>query len=211
MWYWGEQILFQPFAVSQHALLMAARAEVTSLAGIGQQVIVAALITVYAGETSVQVAAGKETLEDCRFDRAFDEIRRPEFLYVLSNASIKRACPRITRVIDATCQWLRFPAHAPEFASLLRWRSGWLPAQLPSSRKTGLLFGIASHSLSGDGLLLRRYVKLFEVGWHDRAFFRFIQLWNPFVGHAVCAVNRVPGRYFCTEEWTDVFPDNFPL
>jgi hypothetical protein len=42
---------------------MAARAEVTSFAGVGQQVIVAASVTVYSSESFVQVAAGKEALE----------------------------------------------------------------------------------------------------------------------------------------------------
>ena len=43
MWHRREHMIFQPLAVGEHALLMTARAEVTGLAGVGEQIVAAAL------------------------------------------------------------------------------------------------------------------------------------------------------------------------
>jgi len=61
---------------------MTARAEVAGLARVGQQVIVAALIAVDAGEALVKVAAGQESLEHLCFDGTGNELGVVEFLAV---------------------------------------------------------------------------------------------------------------------------------
>jgi hypothetical protein len=50
VWNRREHVILQPLAVGEHALLMTARTEVASLAGIGQKVVKAALIAVDARE-----------------------------------------------------------------------------------------------------------------------------------------------------------------
>lgn len=77
-----EQRLLEPLAVGEHPFLMTARAEVAGLARVGQQVIVAALIAVDAGEALVKVAAGQESLEHLCFDGTGNELGVVEFLAV---------------------------------------------------------------------------------------------------------------------------------
>ena len=68
MWRRCEQVTFQPLAVGGHTILMAARAEVAGLAGVGEQVVAAALIAIDVCEPLMQFAAGEESLEDLGFD-----------------------------------------------------------------------------------------------------------------------------------------------
>ncbi len=57
MWHRGEQVTFQPLAIGEHALLMAARAKIAGLAGIGKQVVMTALIAINARNPLMQVTA----------------------------------------------------------------------------------------------------------------------------------------------------------
>ena len=66
MWYRREQVILQPLAIGEHAFLMAARTEVASFAGPGQQVFMAALIAVDAREPLMQVTAVEKAFEDPR-------------------------------------------------------------------------------------------------------------------------------------------------
>lgn len=50
----GEHVFLDPFAVGQHALLVAARTEVAGLAGEDQEIIMAAAVAVDPGETLMQ-------------------------------------------------------------------------------------------------------------------------------------------------------------
>lgn len=59
-----EDIRAEPFAELHHALLMAGWAEMTALAGEGQQVFMAAVNTFDTGETIVRVAAVKVVVDD---------------------------------------------------------------------------------------------------------------------------------------------------
>jgi hypothetical protein len=84
----GEHMFFQPLAVGEHSLLMTARAEVTGLAGVGEQVITTALIAIDAREALMQIAAGEETLEDFGFDRPLEQLCCVELFTVASNTLI---------------------------------------------------------------------------------------------------------------------------
>lgn len=59
-----------PLAVGEHALLVAARAEIARLAGEGEQQVVAAAAAADAREAAVQVAALEEALEHVFLDGA---------------------------------------------------------------------------------------------------------------------------------------------
>lgn len=107
----GEHMIFQPLTVGEHALLMRAGAEVASLAGIGQQVVMAALIAGDAREPLMQIAAGEETFENLGFYRALDESGGVPLATVMSNTLVQRAHPRVAREIATTCRRLRVPAH----------------------------------------------------------------------------------------------------
>jgi hypothetical protein len=111
MRYRGEQVPFQPLTVGERALLMTARAEVAGLAGVGQQIIVAAPIAVDARKATVEVAAGHESFEHLALDGSVDEPGRIEFRAVSANTLIQRARPRIARLVDAAGWWLRVRAH----------------------------------------------------------------------------------------------------
>ena len=77
------------------AVVMAARAEVTGLAGVGEQVVAAALIAIDACEPLMQIAAGAESLEDLGFDSPPDQPGVVELNCVVPNALIQRAHPRV--------------------------------------------------------------------------------------------------------------------
>jgi hypothetical protein len=111
MQYRGEQIFFQPLTVSEHPLLMTARAEVARLAGISQRVIVAALIAVDTRKAMVQVAAGHESFEYLALYGSVDEPGRVKFRAVSANTLIQRTRPRIARLVDAASRWVRVRAH----------------------------------------------------------------------------------------------------
>ena len=64
MWHRREHVILQPLAVGEYALLMTARTEVASLAGIGQQVVMATLIAVDARERLMQVTDVEKAFAD---------------------------------------------------------------------------------------------------------------------------------------------------
>ncbi len=70
-----EHVLLDPLAVQEHPLLVAARAEVTRLAGVGEQVVVPAGVAVDAGEAVVRVAALDEALDRPLLDCAAQPAR----------------------------------------------------------------------------------------------------------------------------------------
>ena len=57
----GEDVLFHPVAVGQHAFLVTARTEVAGLAGESQQIIVAAAVAIDAGEALMQIDTWPES------------------------------------------------------------------------------------------------------------------------------------------------------
>jgi hypothetical protein len=91
-----------PFPIGEHPLLMTARAEVTGLARVGQQVILSTPIAVDARKTMVQVAAAHEAFEHLALDRPVDEPGRVEFVAVSAKKLIERTRPRIAWAVDAT-------------------------------------------------------------------------------------------------------------
>jgi hypothetical protein len=111
MRYRGEQVPLQPLTVGEHPLLMAARAEVTGPAGVGQQVIVAAPIAVDARKATMEVTAGYESFEHLALDGSVDEPGRVKFRAVSANTLIQRTRARIARLVDAASRWLRVRAH----------------------------------------------------------------------------------------------------
>jgi len=102
-----EQRLLGPLAVGEHALLMTARTEVAGLAGVGQQIVVPALVTIDASEAMMEITADQEALEHLCFDGAGNESGNIEFISMSSNALIQRTCPQVTRAIHAASEWLR--------------------------------------------------------------------------------------------------------
>ena len=59
-----QNFVFDPVSVEQDPFLLAARAELPGLAGKGQQVIVAAAVTVDAGKALVKIPAVDKALQD---------------------------------------------------------------------------------------------------------------------------------------------------
>ena len=68
MGYGSQHLFFHPVTVGQHALLMAAWAEVTRLATEGKQIIMAACVTIDAGKTFVQITAIDKPVQDKTLD-----------------------------------------------------------------------------------------------------------------------------------------------
>ena len=91
MRYRGEQVPLQPLTVSEHALLMTARAD--------------------ARKATVEVAAGHESFKHLALDGSVDEPGCVEVVAVSANTLIQRARARIARLVDAAGWWLRVRAH----------------------------------------------------------------------------------------------------
>lgn len=101
----------QPLALGEHALLVTARTEVASLAGIGQQVVMAALIAEDSREPLMQVAAVEKALEDLGLYRPVDQSGGIKIIAVSSHTLVQRTCPRIARAVDTARRRLRVLAH----------------------------------------------------------------------------------------------------
>lgn len=95
-----EDVLLHPLAVQEHALLLAARAEVTGLARVREEELVPAGVAVDAREALVRVAACDETLDDLLLDRAPNSARLAQFPRMAPRALPKRATPRVARAIE---------------------------------------------------------------------------------------------------------------
>jgi len=80
---------------------MAARAEVAGLAGIGEEIVMTALVAVDACESLMQIDAGQETLEDLGLDRPVDQPGVVELNCVVPNALIQRARSRVAWAADS--------------------------------------------------------------------------------------------------------------
>jgi len=81
--------------------MVAARAEVARLAGVGEQVIVSTGIAVDAGKAVMWVAAGENALERLLFDRAPQPARLAQLVCVPLRALSRRACARTARAVKA--------------------------------------------------------------------------------------------------------------
>ena len=92
VWHRREQVVLQPLAVGEHALLVTARTEVASLAGIGQQVVMAALIAEDSREPLMQVAAVEKALEDLGLYRPVDQSGGIKIITVSSYTLVQRTC-----------------------------------------------------------------------------------------------------------------------
>ena len=62
---------------------MTARTEVAGLAGVGQQIVVPALVIIDASEAMMEITAGQEALEHLRFDGSGNESGNIEFICIL--------------------------------------------------------------------------------------------------------------------------------
>lgn len=85
----GKDFILEPLAVRKHAFLMTARAKIPGLAGVGQQVVPAALVAVEAGKAMMQIATGQESLEHFGLDRPMHEVGGIEFSTVSAHTLIE--------------------------------------------------------------------------------------------------------------------------
>ena len=95
-------MLFDPFSVGQHAFLVTTGAEIAGLAGKGQQVIMATVVTVSPGKPLMQITTIQEAGQDLLFHRAGEVPARLKFLVVADHTLIQRACPGIAGPVDTT-------------------------------------------------------------------------------------------------------------
>jgi len=67
--YRPKNVLLDPIPIGEHALLVAARAEIAGLARKREQIIMTAFGTIDAREPVVRIAAFEETLDDALFEQ----------------------------------------------------------------------------------------------------------------------------------------------
>jgi hypothetical protein len=112
-----EEVFLDPLAVGEDALLVAARTEVPSLAGIGEEQIAAAFAAADSRETVMQIPAFEEALEHLLLDRSADAAGRAQLAQMPRDALPQRAAPRIARAINRRGSRLHEQANAPVFAA----------------------------------------------------------------------------------------------
>jgi len=100
-----EDVLPDPFAVQEHALLVAARAEIPRLAGVREQPVVPAGVAVDARKAVMRVAALDEAFDDLCLNLAAQPARVPQFGSVALGALPQRACARIAWAVQAASAW----------------------------------------------------------------------------------------------------------
>jgi hypothetical protein len=105
----GENVFLDPFAVGQHAFLVATGAEVPGLAGKSEQVVVPAGLAADASKAVVRVAALDKALDRLFLDRTANAPGFAQLRRVSDHALVQRARPRIPRSVD--------PAFRNRFAS----------------------------------------------------------------------------------------------
>ena len=102
MGYGSQNLIFHPVTVGQHALLMTARAEVTRLAAEGEQIIMAACITIDTGKTLVQITAIDKPVQDKALDLPVNRAHSFQFIIVLTDALVEWTGVGISRAVK-TC------------------------------------------------------------------------------------------------------------
>jgi len=112
-----KHVLLDPFAVEEHALLVAARAEVARLTGEGEQIIVPAGIAVDACEAVVRITALQEALDRALLHRALKPTRLAKLLAMVLRAAPQGACARVARAVDPAARRLPRVPCAPLAAS----------------------------------------------------------------------------------------------
>ncbi len=98
----GQDTVFHPFTVGQHPFLAATRAEASGLAREGQEIVMAAPVTVNPGKALVQVATIQETLQGPLLHRPMDATRRLQLLPVAPHATVQWAVVGVPRTVDGT-------------------------------------------------------------------------------------------------------------
>ena len=94
-----ENRFLDPLAVQEHALLMAARAEVPRLAGECEQIAVPAGVAIDAGKAVMRVTALDEPLDRAFFHHALKLARFAQFLCVARRALPQRTRPRVAGAV----------------------------------------------------------------------------------------------------------------
>lgn len=89
-----KHLRLDPLAVGEHALFVAARAEVPGLAGVCELVVVPTGVEVDAGKAAMRVAALEVALDDLCFDRAAQPAEGAQFRPVALRALQERARTR---------------------------------------------------------------------------------------------------------------------
>ncbi len=138
-----EDLFLDPLAVEEHALLVAARAEIAGLEGEDEEVVVPAGVAPDAGEAVVGVAALDEALDHLLFDRAPDASGAPQFLGMARGALPQGTGPGVARPAEA-------PGAAPASARPAAWRCPCMPG--PTHR------GHGDWHHGGRGWQARRFV-----------------------------------------------------
>jgi hypothetical protein len=64
-----KNVFLEPIPLGEHALLVTTRAEIASLAGKREQVVVTALRAIHAGEPVMRIAALEEALDDALLEQ----------------------------------------------------------------------------------------------------------------------------------------------
>lgn len=85
-----EYVGFHPFAIRQHSLLVAARAEVARLAREGEDEAMPAMVAVDPGEAVLRISAGDESPDDVFFDTAAKAAARSQFRRMPGSALAER-------------------------------------------------------------------------------------------------------------------------
>jgi hypothetical protein len=77
-----QDLALQELLELQRTALDAAGAKTPALAGVGQEVVIAAVLATDAGETPAEIAAGEEALDNLLHDRPIGAVARGEALVV---------------------------------------------------------------------------------------------------------------------------------
>ena len=94
-----KHVRFDPFAVGEHALLVATRAEVPRLAREREDAAVAAIAAAQPREAVMRIAAFEEALNDTLFEQPLQAPLGSEFRHVTHSALVKRTRSGIARPI----------------------------------------------------------------------------------------------------------------
>jgi site-specific DNA recombinase len=102
-----ENVFLDPIPIGKHALLVTARAEIASLAGKREQVVVTAFGAIDPRESVLRISAFHESLDDAFFEQPLQASLGSQLCEVAIGALVKRARARAARPIHTAC-W-RFP------------------------------------------------------------------------------------------------------
>src|SRR6266581_8175432 len=99
--YGRKNVFLDPIPIGEDALLVAARAEIPSLAGKREQVIVTAFGTINAREPVVRITAFQEAFDHALFEQSLQPPLGSQFRQVAIGALVEGARARVARAIHA--------------------------------------------------------------------------------------------------------------